>query len=177
MLLAADPIQHVPPQGMGHSSWVLARRGSARGYGRYVETREGPAAGTASIDETGSTAHVGDFEAQVDRMLVNIASLFRGQGASFADVVSAATYLKRPADAVRMRQKLREAGYEGFSNAPVCRPEPLCETEALAVLPRERPAQRASGRRWLRCADGFRHRARPLRDDAFASGCGGTRCS
>ena len=31
--------------------------------------------GTASVDEAGETAHVGDFEAQVDRMLVNVASL------------------------------------------------------------------------------------------------------
>ena len=37
--------------------------------------------GTASIDEHGRTAHVGDFEAQADRMLVNIAALLEGQGA------------------------------------------------------------------------------------------------
>lgn len=96
--------------------------------------------GTASIDEAGRTAHPGDFEAQVDRMLVNVAALLEGQGASFGDVVSAVTYLKRPADAGRLRVKLHEAGFEGFPNvlvaAPICRPELLCETEALAVLPR-----------------------------------------
>jgi enamine deaminase RidA (YjgF/YER057c/UK114 family) len=72
-------------------------------------------------------------------MLVNVAALLDGQGASFEDVVSAITYLKNPEDAPRLRQKLREAGYDGFPNvlvvAPVCRPELLCETEALAVLP------------------------------------------
>jgi enamine deaminase RidA (YjgF/YER057c/UK114 family) len=95
--------------------------------------------GTASIDETGATVHLGDIDAQVDRMLVNVAALLDGQGASFEDVVSAITYLKNPEDAPRLRQKFREAGYDGFPNvlvvAPVCRPELLCETEALAVLP------------------------------------------
>jgi enamine deaminase RidA (YjgF/YER057c/UK114 family) len=94
--------------------------------------------GSASVDEAGRTAHAGDFEAQTDRMLVNVAALLEGQGATFADVVSAITYLKHPADADRLREKLREAGFEGFPNvlvaAPVCRPELLCETEVLAVL-------------------------------------------
>ena len=53
-------------------------------------------------------------------------------------MVSAVTYLKRPEDAGRLREKLRSAGYEGFPNAlvvaPICRPELLCETEALAIL-------------------------------------------
>ncbi len=105
--------------------------------------------GTASIDEAGRTAHPDDLEAQVERMLVNVAALLEGQGATFDDVVSAVTYLKRPADAARLRQKLRQAGFEGFPNvlvaAPICRPDLLCETEALAVLPRE--ARAPSGRR------------------------------
>jgi enamine deaminase RidA (YjgF/YER057c/UK114 family) len=99
--------------------------------------------GTASVDEAGRTAHVGDFDAQADRMLVNVAALLQGQGATFGDVVSAVTYLKHPADAGRLRQKLREAGFEGFPNvlveARVCRPDLLCETEVLAVLPRTAP--------------------------------------
>jgi enamine deaminase RidA (YjgF/YER057c/UK114 family) len=94
--------------------------------------------GTASIDEQGWTAHVGDFDAQADRMFVNIAALLEGQGANFGDVVSAITYLKHPADAGRLREKIRAAGFEGFPHvlvaAPICRPELLCETEALAVV-------------------------------------------
>jgi enamine deaminase RidA (YjgF/YER057c/UK114 family) len=96
--------------------------------------------GTASIDEHGRTAHVGDFEGQVERMLVNVAALLEGQGANFGDVVSAITYLKHPTDAQRLREKLRRADFVGFPHAvvvaPICRPELLCETEALAVLPR-----------------------------------------
>jgi enamine deaminase RidA (YjgF/YER057c/UK114 family) len=95
--------------------------------------------GTASIDEHGRTIHRGNFEAQAERMLVNIAALLEGQGARFADVVHAITYLKRPADAERLREKLRNAGFVGFPHAlvtaPICRPDLLCETEALAVLP------------------------------------------
>ena len=115
----------------------------ARGM-RMVETNKVAlhVSGTASIDEDGRTAHPGDFEAQAARMLQNVAALLEGQGASFGDVVSAVTYLKRPADAERLREKLHERGFEGFPNAlvaaPICRAELLCETEALAVLPRVR---------------------------------------
>ncbi|MEP1470551.1 MAG: Rid family hydrolase [Halieaceae bacterium] len=95
--------------------------------------------GTASLDETGATVHVGDIDAQIDRMLVNVAALLEGQGASFKDVVSAITYLKHPEHEEILRQKFKAAGYDGFPNAlvvaEVCRPELLCETEALAVLP------------------------------------------
>jgi enamine deaminase RidA (YjgF/YER057c/UK114 family) len=94
--------------------------------------------GTASIDEHGRTAHVGDLDAQAERMFVNIAALLAGQGADFGDVVSAITYLKHPADAWRLRAKIRAAGFEGFPHAlvvaPICRADLLCETEALAVL-------------------------------------------
>jgi enamine deaminase RidA (YjgF/YER057c/UK114 family) len=96
--------------------------------------------GTASIDADGRTAHVGDFESQADRMLVNIAALLEGQGADFSDVVSATTYQRDPANADRLKQKLQEAGFTGFPNAmvaaPICRPDLLCEIEALAVLPK-----------------------------------------
>jgi enamine deaminase RidA (YjgF/YER057c/UK114 family) len=95
--------------------------------------------GTASIDEHGRTVHIGDFEAQADRMLVNIAALLQRQGADFGNVVSAITYLKHPADARRLREKLDAAGFKGFPHAlveaPICRPDLLCETEALAILP------------------------------------------
>jgi enamine deaminase RidA (YjgF/YER057c/UK114 family) len=94
--------------------------------------------GTASIDEHGRTAHVGNFDAQADRMFVNIAALLRGQGASFNDVVSAITYVKHNADAARLRAKIEQAGFAGFPHAlvvaPICRADLLCETEALAVV-------------------------------------------
>lgn len=104
--------------------------------------------GTASIDEHGRTAHPGDFGSQAQRMLVNVAALLEGQGAGFGDVVSAITYLRHAADAAQLREKLHDAGFEGFPHAlvvaPICRPDLLCETEALAVLP---GAARTSSRR------------------------------
>ena len=118
----------------------------ARGL-RVVETNKIAlhVSGTASIDEAGRTAHPLEFEAQAARMLRNVADLLEGQGAGFRDVVSAVTYLKRPEDAGRLLEKLHEAGFEGFPNAlvvaPICRPELLCETEALAVLPRAAPTR------------------------------------
>jgi len=100
--------------------------------------------GTASIDEQGRTAHVGALEAQADRMLLNISALLAGQGAGFGDVVHAITYVKDPGDAERVRARLRAAGFESFPHAlvvaPICRPELLCETEVLAVLPKSSPA-------------------------------------
>ena len=95
--------------------------------------------GTASVDEQGRTAHAGDFDAQAERMLVNIAALLERQDANFGDVVSAITYLRDPADAERLRHTLDAAGFTGFPHAlvvaEVCRPDLLCETEALALLP------------------------------------------
>ena len=107
---------------------------------RIVETNKVAlhVSGTASIDERGRTAHPGDFEAQADRMLVNIAALLARQGADFRDLVWAITYLKHPANAARLREKLHAAGFEGFPHAliaaPICRPDLLCETEAMAVV-------------------------------------------
>jgi enamine deaminase RidA (YjgF/YER057c/UK114 family) len=95
--------------------------------------------GTASIDESGRTVHVDDFEAQVDRMLQNIESLLAQQGARVENLVSGITYLKHPSDAAVLRSRFRERGFGSFPcaivHADLCRPELLCETEAVAMLP------------------------------------------
>ena len=95
--------------------------------------------GTASIDEHGHTVHVGNLEAQVDRMLQNIESLLAARGATCGELVSGVTYLKHPTDAPVLRAMLQERGFAGFPNAlvlaPLCRPELLCEMEAVAILP------------------------------------------
>jgi enamine deaminase RidA (YjgF/YER057c/UK114 family) len=97
--------------------------------------------GTASLDEAGRTVHVGNFEAQVDRMLENIETLLAQQGAGFENLVSGITYLKNPGDAPVLRSMYRERGFDKFPcalvEAPLCRPELLCETEAVAILPLE----------------------------------------
>ncbi len=93
--------------------------------------------GTASLDETGQSVHEADFDAQADRMLLNVGALLKAQGADYSHIVSATTYIRNKEDAGRIRRKFEDAGYVGFPNAlveaTVCRPELLCETEALAV--------------------------------------------
>jgi enamine deaminase RidA (YjgF/YER057c/UK114 family) len=95
--------------------------------------------GTASIDAAGRTVHVGNFEAQADRMLHNIASLLAQQDAGFEHVVSGIAYLKNANDASVLRALLRQHGFDGFPcalvEAGLCRPELLCEAEAIALLP------------------------------------------
>jgi enamine deaminase RidA (YjgF/YER057c/UK114 family) len=95
--------------------------------------------GTASVDELGRTAHVDDFEAQVERMLLNVETLLSAQKASFANVLSAVTYLKSAADAPTFQRIMRARGLAEMPNAvvhaAVCRPDLLCEMEAIAALP------------------------------------------
>jgi enamine deaminase RidA (YjgF/YER057c/UK114 family) len=94
--------------------------------------------GTASVDEKGKTVHENDFEAQAERMVFNISTLLENQGASWRDVVSAITYLKDPADVPCLHEVFKRRGVVGFPNvlvqAVVCRPDLLCEMEAIAIL-------------------------------------------
>jgi enamine deaminase RidA (YjgF/YER057c/UK114 family) len=100
--------------------------------------------GTASIDQAGRTVHAGNFEAQVDRMLHNISSLLVRQGATFEDVISGVMYLRNASDAPVLRAMCHERGFDGFPcalvEARLCRPELLCEAEAVAMLPLDRLA-------------------------------------
>ena len=95
--------------------------------------------GTASVDDKGQTAHRGDFAGQAERMLLNFSTLLAGQGATFQDIVSATTYLRRPEDARSLQEIYRKNRLPEFPNALVtagaCRPELLCEMEAVALLP------------------------------------------
>jgi enamine deaminase RidA (YjgF/YER057c/UK114 family) len=96
--------------------------------------------GTASIDETGVTVHVGDRRKQMERMLLNIKELLAAQGATFANLTQAASFLKRAEYLELYELVLEEWGINHLPNtfveAGVCRPELLCEMEAIAVLPK-----------------------------------------
>ena len=95
--------------------------------------------GTASIDEHGTTLHVGDFQKQAERTLLNVHELLRHQGADFPDIVQAMTYLKHTADLPTFRAVCDRWQLVDVPNtlveAGVCRPELLCEIEAIAVIP------------------------------------------
>jgi len=99
--------------------------------------------GTASVDEEGRTAHKGEFTAQAERMLLNVSTLLAGRESSWHDVVYAITYVKNPADAPCFRRILEHRGIRGFPHgivqADVCRPDLLCEMEAVAILPLPSP--------------------------------------
>ena len=95
--------------------------------------------GTASIDERGDTVHQGNVEKQLQRTLLNIQELLKPHGSSFADVVQVITYLKRPKDYPVFRAIWEKWGLAGLPNtvveAGVCRPDLLCEMEAIAIVP------------------------------------------
>jgi enamine deaminase RidA (YjgF/YER057c/UK114 family) len=95
--------------------------------------------GTASIDAEGQVAHVGDIGRQADRMLANVESLLAGQRAGLRHLVSAVTYLKRPVDRPTLVAALRRRGLSDdlphtICHAAICRPDWLCEMEAVAIL-------------------------------------------
>lgn len=97
--------------------------------------------GTASIDDAGRVVHAGDIEGQTKRMLLNVESLLAGIGAGKADLVRATTYLKDAAHHGTFSRIWKQEGFpldipHTICRADVCRPEWLCETEAVAVLGR-----------------------------------------
>jgi enamine deaminase RidA (YjgF/YER057c/UK114 family) len=95
--------------------------------------------GTASLDETGETVHFNDVRKQIERMLLNVQELLRPQGAEFTDVAQVITYLKSANHLETFRGIWQDWGLSGLPNsfveAGVCRPELLCELEAIAILP------------------------------------------
>jgi enamine deaminase RidA (YjgF/YER057c/UK114 family) len=117
--------------------------GSAFSRGTTVSTRgrvKAYVSGTASIDERGNVAHVGDIEGQVHRALNNIDALLKNSGGDLNDVVSMISYLKDPRfrDAfasVWVERGLSPTVPNTLALADVCRPEWLCELEAIAVFP------------------------------------------
>lgn len=95
--------------------------------------------GTASVDEAGATVHLGDVRAQIERMLLNIRELLRPHGANWNDLAHAVTYLKSADYLPLFQEILAKSGVSSFPHtiveANVCRPELLCEMEAIAVIP------------------------------------------
>jgi len=100
--------------------------------------------GTASIDENGATAHVGDFRAQCRRMFSNITALLEAEGATWHDVVRTTFYLRDIDRDYREFNEERTAFYkqQGLDPLPastgiqarLCRPELLVEGEAIALF-------------------------------------------
>jgi enamine deaminase RidA (YjgF/YER057c/UK114 family) len=96
--------------------------------------------GTASVDEVGDTVHIGNQRKQMERMLLNIQELLKPHDATFEDLTQAATFLKHAEYLELYELVLEEWGIRHIPNtfveAGVCRPNLLCEMEAVAILPK-----------------------------------------
>jgi enamine deaminase RidA (YjgF/YER057c/UK114 family) len=96
--------------------------------------------GTASVDEYGATVHLGDSRRQIERMLLNVKELLVAQGATFEDLTQIATFLKHKQYLELYELILEEWGIRHIPNTfvetGVCRPDLLCEMEAIAILPK-----------------------------------------
>jgi 2-iminobutanoate/2-iminopropanoate deaminase len=106
--------------------------------------------GTASIDENGQTAHIGDFRAQLRRAYGNITGLLAAEGATWKDIVRTTCYLR---DIGRDYEAFNEERTAFFTElgldplpastaiqAVLCRQDLLVEIEAIAMFI---PGQRA----------------------------------
>ena len=100
--------------------------------------------GTASIDESGKSVHIGDFRAQMRRTLKNISGLLESEGCTWHDVVRTTCYLRDIERDYEAFNEERTAFYreQGLDPLPastgiqaiLCRPELLIEIEAIAMF-------------------------------------------
>jgi len=100
--------------------------------------------GTASVDESGLTRHVGDFRAQLWRTYRNISALLDAEGATWHDIVRTTCYLRDIERDYKDFNEIRTAFFEWLQLDPLpastgiqarlCREDLLVEIEAMAVL-------------------------------------------
>ncbi|HMD70195.1 MAG TPA: Rid family hydrolase [Bryobacteraceae bacterium] len=100
--------------------------------------------GTASIDESGQSVHIGDFRAQMRRTFYNITALLEAEGATWKDIVRTTCYLRDiERDYAAFNEErtnfYREQGLDPLPastgiQAILCRPELLIEIEAIAMF-------------------------------------------
>jgi len=103
--------------------------------------------GTASVDEKGETAHVGDFRAQCWRTFRNITELLRSEGATWQDIVRTTCYLRDIERDYRDFNEVRTHFFRALNLDPlpastgiqarICREDLLVEIEAIAIVERE----------------------------------------
>jgi 2-iminobutanoate/2-iminopropanoate deaminase len=101
--------------------------------------------GTASIDESGATTHLGDFRAQLWRTYRNITALLTAEGANWHDVIRTSCYLRDIERDYKDFNEVRTAffGWLGLDPLPastgiqarLCREDLLVEIEAIAIVP------------------------------------------
>jgi enamine deaminase RidA (YjgF/YER057c/UK114 family) len=118
------------------------RYGSA--FSRAVELRDDSVSriyvsGTASIDEQGKTAHVGDLGNQVRRTLLAVREILASRDHGFSDIAHCVAFLKRPEYSSEFRRVAEKEGldHRGVieTAADICRDDLLFELEAMTVKP------------------------------------------
>jgi 2-iminobutanoate/2-iminopropanoate deaminase len=106
--------------------------------------------GTASIDESGKSVHMGDFRAQMRRTLANITGLLASEGCTWHDIVRTTCYLRDIERDYEAFNQERTAFYKEQALDPLpastgiqailCRPELLIEIEAIAMFRTDKTA-------------------------------------
>jgi 2-iminobutanoate/2-iminopropanoate deaminase len=100
--------------------------------------------GTASVNEKGESAHIGDFRAQTRRTYQNITELLEAAGATWKDIVRTTCYLRdierdyavfnEERTAFFQEQQLDPLPASTGIQAILCRPDLLIEMEAIAMF-------------------------------------------
>lgn len=95
--------------------------------------------GTASIDTSGATTHLGNVEGQIEQTLEVVGAILDARGMDFGDVVRGNAYFRHPGDAVRLSGAAVRHGLPlsriVVSQNDVCRDDLLFELEIDALTP------------------------------------------
>ena len=112
--------------------------------------------GTASVNEEGKTAHIGDLKAQTRRTYKNITQLLESEGATWHDVIRTTCYLRdierdyHDFNEIRT-QFFKEQGLDPLPASTgvqtrLCRSDLLVEIEAIAIFESDnQPPKRGKG--------------------------------
>ncbi|PLX82838.1 MAG: hypothetical protein C0617_13280 [Desulfuromonas sp.] len=96
--------------------------------------------GTAAIDRSGATEHVGRIEAQIDGTIAHVRSLLAQFGCDDGSVLTALAYCKTPEVEEVFRERWADLPWPRITmNGDVCRPELLFEVEVTAAPAGVRP--------------------------------------
>jgi enamine deaminase RidA (YjgF/YER057c/UK114 family) len=125
--------------GPTHLYGVTFERGTRVAYGDRSHVY---LSGTASIDPSGNTLHVGDIKRQCERAMQNTEALLDDAGGGLSDLAQLIAYVRDPADGLVVSNfpastcpKVPRV----VVRAPVCRPNWLVEFECVALLDNRNP--------------------------------------
>lgn len=90
--------------------------------------------GTASIDTTGATTHIGDAKGQIETTIANVGAVLKDMNCSQTDVVQAIAYCRTPAVEKIFEKFRRQIDWPWVTAiCDICRDDLLFEIEATAM--------------------------------------------